>query len=71
MLNPGHPRGANRIIDSDLSKLLVNWFVEAVTENKAAFMKSSLEVRPHAAGANAHCVLADAVGQTAQQDRTP
>ena len=36
---------ARRIIDSDLSKLLVNWFVEAVTESKMAFIKSSLEAR--------------------------
>jgi len=34
-----------RIVDSNLVKLLVNWFVEAVRDNKLAFIKSSLEVR--------------------------
>ena len=45
----------SRILDSDLSKLLVNWFVEAVTESKNAFIKSSLEVRapPGSEGAGA------------------
>jgi hypothetical protein len=42
----GVRRAFVRIIDSDLAKLLVNWFLEAVNDNKMAFIKSSLEVRP-------------------------
>jgi len=44
------PPGAcsvRRIVDSNLVKLLVNWFVEAVRDNKPAFIKSSLEVGAH------------------------